>query len=97
MTNVERITVLRRREGSDRLEPQILYWAPPSSRRDDWEYRGWLEDATYTAAAAAETSARSYTRNHARSNRRGPDGWLYDLPDNLWTAWLDGKRRIWNR
>jgi len=56
---------------------------------------GWLEQLTQEAVRAASTGADAYLAEHARSNRRDRDGWLRDLPMNMWTATMAGKRRFW--
>ena len=60
---------------------------------------GLLEQVVHQAADAAATTATVYLCRHERSNRRKRDGWLRDLPDNVYTATIRGQRRFldWNR
>lgn len=90
---VERVIVLRQREGG-RVEPHLVYKATKRKRKQQSSSLRWLEGATHDAADMASTGANTYLILHKRSNRQKPDGWLRDLPDNLWTAAMEGKRRL---
>jgi hypothetical protein len=60
---------------------------------------GLVEQMVHQAADAAATTATVYLCRHERSNRRKRDGWLRDLPNNVYTATFRGQRCFldWNR
>lgn len=99
-TGIKRIVVLRRAPGASQPQAQVVYQRRKRSgkRRSQSESLRWLENFTHEAARATSTGANTYLRRHERSNRKKRDGWIRDLPDNLWVAASEGKRRfrMWN-
>jgi hypothetical protein len=101
MTNgIERITILRQ-QADGRVEPSVVYKTKKATKGKSGKRADSLpcfEGFAHEAARAASTTANSYLSLHEQSNRKKQDGWLRDLPDNLWTAASRGKRkfRIWN-
>jgi hypothetical protein len=91
--------VLRRDAGQDRPRPQVIVKGRKGrrSRRRQTEGLGWVEAFTHETARAASAGVDTYLKRHERSNKRKRDGWIRDLPDNMWSAYSKSKRqfRLW--
>ena len=98
MKGVERITILREQPGKGEPRPEIVFKAKRARRKQQSASLSWLESLVNETARATSTGVNTYVVRHSRSNRRKRDGWLRDLPDNLWVATSRGMRRfrIWN-
>jgi hypothetical protein len=98
MKGVKRVTILRKQPGEEQPRSEVVFRAKKSSRKRQSASLSWLESFVNEAARATSTGVNTYVERHSRSNRKRRDGWLRDLPDNLWVATSKGKRRfrIWD-
>jgi hypothetical protein len=92
--DVERITVLVREPGQPQPSPRVIHRAKKDRRRNRSAGTGWFEGLTRNTIRATTAGMNSYLDRHERSNRRSPDGWLCDMPENLWAAYLQGKQNF---
>jgi hypothetical protein len=96
--DIERITLLVRAPGQSEPSPRVLYRGKKRRRRNQTGGQGWLESFTRNTIRATSAGMNNYLDRHERSNKRNRDGWLYDLPGNLWAATCEAKQKFqtWN-
>ena len=100
VNGIVRITVLQQ-QGDGGVKPSVVYKGrkgPKSKNRNQTRGMTSFEGFVNEAVIAASTAANTYMSRHEQSNRNRQDGWLRDLPSNLWTAVSQAQRgcRFWN-
>ncbi|MGO9432636.1 DUF6312 domain-containing protein [Rhodoblastus sp.] len=62
-------------------------------KKQSWELRPF-ERVSRRFADANLASAKSYAKQHRKSNRKKRDGWLRDMPDNMMRAGSKGLKEL---
>jgi hypothetical protein len=82
--SIERIVVVDKDEHGD-VTTKTIHKKRRKSRKASRALRHQEEQARLTVEAH-RVFADEYLARHKRSNRRRPDGWLFDLDENLYKA-----------
>src|SRR5687767_4635374 len=61
-------------------------------KKSSWGLKA-VEEAAHQAAKGQTTFANSYLSRHERSNEKKRDGWLIDLPTNVFKAARRGRKQ----
>jgi hypothetical protein len=91
--SVERITVLRR-DPTGALAPVVIYEREGSKKKRGTRALRPFERAARRFMEAQRESAESYLRRHQRSNEKQKDGWIADLPLNVFRATQRGTQAL---
>lgn len=90
--SVRRITVLRK-DASGGVTPATVYQRG-SKRKKGTPALKFFERTARRVADAQIASAESYLARHERSNSKEKDGWVQDLPVNVFRASQKGAKAL---
>jgi|SRR6516164_10619280 len=89
---VKEVIILQRDERGRRVK-KTLYRQGKKRKRGSFPLDS-LGRAVRKIVAGGEAAAQSYLSRHEESSRRRPDGWVRDMPYNVFKATRRGLRKV---
>jgi hypothetical protein len=89
---VQEVVVLRRQPGG-RLRATTLYEKRKRRKKGTWGLNQ-VGKVVRTFAASQRAAAEAYLERHERSSRKKKDGWVRDLPYNVYRAARRGAKKL---
>src|SRR5260221_4740754 len=90
--SVRRVTILRK-DDNGAVAPVIIYERARKTKKGTSVLRPF-ERAARRLVKAQERGAASYLSRHERSNEKKRDGWVRDLPQNVFRASTKGTKAL---
>jgi hypothetical protein len=89
---VRRITLLQKGKSGD-VSAVVVYKRADKKKKSTTVLRP-VEQLVHRIADAQVASAQSYLARHERSNTKEKDGWVWDLPSNVFKASRKGTKKL---
>src|SRR5689334_8061294 len=89
--SIRRITILTT-DGSGKTTPTVIYEAPRKRKRQSRRLKP-VESAVRRAMEAVSIASGDYLHRHETANSKKRDGWLMEMPGNVFKAVKKGSKR----
>ena len=90
--SVRRVTILQK-DSTGAIAPVVIYRSAARKKKGTDVLRPF-EKAARRLVEAQERAAQSYRARHERSNQKKRDGWIRDLPANVFRASRKGTKAL---